>query len=55
MKTDTSYGNFMVKLIWRLCGDLIYNENPRQPLDQFSHKISIKGITLQTVSIQSPH
>ena len=33
MENNTSYGDFMVKLIWRLSGNLIkmfFDENPRQ-------------------------
>ena len=25
MEIDSFYGNFMVKLVWRLCGNLIYH------------------------------
>ena len=59
MESDTFYGGSVVKLIWRLSDNLIYHvffkENPRQSPDWFYHKISIKSITLYTVSIQSPY
>ena len=46
MESDPSYGNFMLKLIWRLSGNLpcFLHKNSEQSPDSFYHKISRKSI-----------
>ena len=51
MESDTFYGDFMVLSIWRLSGKSICHIFSMKTPDSFYHKISIKSVTLHTVSM----
>ena len=57
MESDTFYGDFMVKLVWRLSGVFMGKKQGKSNYQTMSilvyHKIAIKSITLHTVSILS--
>ena len=58
MESDTFYGDFMAKLIWRLSGNLIYNVFSVKIPDNFQTNFTIKSrksITLHTTSIRCPY
>ena len=55
MERDAFYGDFMIKLIWRLSGDLICYVISMETIDNLHtyltiYKISMEGITLLTIS-----
>ena len=54
MESDTFYRDFMVKLIWRLFGSLIYNVFSMKIQDNlrtnFYHEI-LQSVTLSTASL----
>ena len=57
MESDTFYVDFMVKLIWRYSGNLIYHVFSMKTLDNLQTNFIInpyKLITLHTVLIQFP-
>ena len=43
MESDTFYGDFMVKLIWRLFGNLIYHVFSWKTPDNLQININIKS------------
>ena len=43
MESDTSYGDFMVKLIWRLSGNLIYHVCFMKTPDNLQANFTIKS------------
>ena len=60
MKSDTFYGEFMVKLIWRLSGNLIYHVLSMNTTRQFQTNFTIKSLSkislfalLHTISIST--
>ena len=55
METDTFYEDFMVKLICKLSGNLIYHVFSMKTPDDLQTNFTIKSISLHTVSIQAPY
>ena len=43
MKCDTFYADFMVKLIWRFCGDLIFYAFSMKAQDNLQTNFTIKS------------
>ena len=55
MDSDTFYGDFMVKLIWRLLGNLIYHVFSMENLDDLHTIFTIKSPYTVSQSTLSPY
>ena len=50
MESDTCYGDFMVKLIWKLSGNLIYHAFSMKPNTPFQKFVRNNGYNLSLES-----
>ena len=57
MESDNFYGDFMVKSIWKLSGNLFHHISSMKPLDNLQINLTkfYQSITLNTDYIPSPY